>query len=416
VQAHNRYWGEDAVYAKQNGGEYEFSVDAVKHGSVPTDSNFWSDLLRPTSAWGLRVYEQDWLFNEMYQYVSEMLTTVDRARTWLMQMGTGAEQAGLTIQYCMPYIRFMLHSVEVPVVTQTRASDDYVVSPYDGVDNWKIAGQSMLIDALGLASSKDGFWTSSFQPGNPYGEERYESNPRLHSAVATLSAGPVQIADGIGYTDVPLVLKSCSKSGRLLQPSGPAIIIDDLMVSRAVQAGTPRGSTVSASLLPPFDSEIWFAPSTVGSRAFGYVFVADLKTNYQLVPSQLDVRVSSQARFRAFEANSTATIKEFSADVPLHLTSCGTLDFQLWSIVPVEVNGWSFQGELDKWVGVSAARFRSISTTETGLVATALGTEGEVLTVGFVDPQGAAHTVTCTVGNTGVAVLHSSGDCATSNN
>ena len=42
-----------------------------------------------------------------------------------MQMGEGARKAGLTIQYCMPYARHLLQSVEIPVVTQARASDDY---------------------------------------------------------------------------------------------------------------------------------------------------------------------------------------------------------------------------------------------------------------------------------------------------
>ena len=42
-----------------------------------------------------------------------------------MQMGEGARKNGLTIQYCMPYMRHLLQSVEIPVVTQARASDDY---------------------------------------------------------------------------------------------------------------------------------------------------------------------------------------------------------------------------------------------------------------------------------------------------
>lgn len=54
----------------------------------------------------------------MFQYVGRMLEDVTLARTWLLQMGAGAEKAGITIQYCMPFIRHLLHSVEVPAVTQ----------------------------------------------------------------------------------------------------------------------------------------------------------------------------------------------------------------------------------------------------------------------------------------------------------
>lgn len=72
-----------------------------------------------------------------------------------------------------------------------------VVAPSEST-NWRIGGQSLLMDALGLAPSKDGFWTTRYQPGHPYPPEKHEPNPRLQSASATLSAGPVAIGDGIG--------------------------------------------------------------------------------------------------------------------------------------------------------------------------------------------------------------------------
>ena len=37
----------------------------------------------------------------------------------------GAEEHGVNIQYCMPYPRHVLQSVEVPAVTQIRSSNDY---------------------------------------------------------------------------------------------------------------------------------------------------------------------------------------------------------------------------------------------------------------------------------------------------
>ena len=92
VQAHNRYWAPDAVYAKQNGGKFEFVIDMVNNGAAPTDENFWEDLLSvPAQSWGLRVYEQDWLFNEV-MYVRDMLESTSFARNWLLQMGLGASK------------------------------------------------------------------------------------------------------------------------------------------------------------------------------------------------------------------------------------------------------------------------------------------------------------------------------------
>jgi copper chaperone CopZ len=40
-------------------------------------------------------------------------------------MGHGAAAEGMTIQYCMSHVRHILQSVEVPAVTNARASGDY---------------------------------------------------------------------------------------------------------------------------------------------------------------------------------------------------------------------------------------------------------------------------------------------------
>jgi hypothetical protein len=86
----------------------------------------------------------------------QMLSSATLARQWLLDMGAGAARHGLTVQYCMPFVRHLLQSAEVAQATQARASDDYVVGPTDDTEhpNWKIGGQSMLLGALGLAPSK----------------------------------------------------------------------------------------------------------------------------------------------------------------------------------------------------------------------------------------------------------------------
>ena len=213
----------------------------MPQGAVPVGESFWEKLLADGAQnWGLRIYEQDWLYNEFYTYVSQMLTDVNLGRNWLLEMAQGAAYNGLTIQYCMPYIRQLIQSLEIPLATQARASDDYVVAPYENADtyadhhNWNIGAQSMMISNLGMAPSKDGFWTTSYQPGNPYGEEKYEPAPRIQAAVATLSTGPVQIADGIGYTDIDISMRTCTKNGRLLNPSLPAMPIDSYYYQSAL--------------------------------------------------------------------------------------------------------------------------------------------------------------------------------------
>jgi len=113
--AHNRYWAPKNVYAKQNGGMYDFIVESKL--SIPIEERFWTDLFRNASLWGMRVYEQDWLFNE-FDGLNATLQSATLGRQWLLQMGAGADNAGLEgIQYCMPNTRHILQSVEIPAVT-----------------------------------------------------------------------------------------------------------------------------------------------------------------------------------------------------------------------------------------------------------------------------------------------------------
>ena len=60
VQGHNRYWASDVVYAKQNGGQWDFLVDVASNKSLPVEEGFWDFLMRSSKRWGLAVYEQDW--------------------------------------------------------------------------------------------------------------------------------------------------------------------------------------------------------------------------------------------------------------------------------------------------------------------------------------------------------------------
>ena len=67
--------------------------------------------------WALKTYMQDWL---NWQFTSMEATTnnVHVGRDWLMQMGAGAADSGVTIQYCMSLSRHILQSLEIPAVTQ----------------------------------------------------------------------------------------------------------------------------------------------------------------------------------------------------------------------------------------------------------------------------------------------------------
>lgn len=402
VQAHNRYWSNQTVYAKQNGGNYNFLFDSgVMGGAVPLDQKFWDDLFKTAAQWGLKVYEQDWLFNEFYIYVKQMVENVDLGKTWLHQMGKAASLNGLTVQYCMPYVRHLLQSVEIASVTQARASDDYVVYPHEGTPNWRIGGQSLLIEALGLAPSKDGFWSTHRQAKNPYGENRFEPNPSLQALVTTLSTGPVAIGDGIGYSDAKLIMRSCTKDGLILNPSSAATKIDKAMLQKAFGGNGPVG-------------EIWYAPTTIHYRKYGYLFAADVTKSSSLIPIDLDTKLTSNEYWAVMnndDIHEKVAVK-FSSSFPLILKVTKIPEeFNFYVIIPIESNGWAFYGEMSKWVSVSHRRVTNIDTYDNGMSATVTGSTDEEISLAFICPKGKFHITKCSFGLTQVLTIHSNGQC-----
>ncbi|XP_048245188.1 uncharacterized protein LOC124119100, partial [Haliotis rufescens] len=218
ISAHNRYWASDTTYAKQNGGQYYFIVEGTK--ALPLDQIFWDDLLSNGRKWGLVTYERDWLQGE-FGGVPSLTEDVYLAETWLNQMGRGAAKNGLTIQYCMANCRHALHAISIPAVTQVRACADY----HPGRQQWRIGVTSMLAWAIGIAPSKDNFWTTTVQPRG----HNTEPYPELNALVATLSTGPVGPSDMIGKFNKTIIMKSVNSEGLILKPSRPATAIDNMI-------------------------------------------------------------------------------------------------------------------------------------------------------------------------------------------
>jgi hypothetical protein len=159
VIAHNRYWSRYTQYAKQNGGQWDFALDTSQEDglAVPLQQSFWEWLLSSSAAqWGLSVYEQDWLHNEL-ENMPDLLTNLTLARTWMLQMGAGCEAAGISMQLCMPYPRHALQSVELPTATQIRVTDDHMPGPGGGNTGtqWTLGFSALLAWSLGLAPFKD---------------------------------------------------------------------------------------------------------------------------------------------------------------------------------------------------------------------------------------------------------------------
>eukprot|EP01083_Nonionella_stella_P214717 773442_1 len=122
IQAHNRYFSLDNVYAnnipnQKEVGNYPFTWGTKS--SLPTTQEFWDYLFGINMDWGLIVYEQDWESTSADQ-IPLLSNTTSFGHTWLTQMGRAADQYDLSIQYCMDFTRHLMTSVELSAVTQAR--------------------------------------------------------------------------------------------------------------------------------------------------------------------------------------------------------------------------------------------------------------------------------------------------------
>ena len=233
VVSHNRFWAAGAArtysgypWAVDNQTEQEGGLDAC---AMPLSTAFWRDLFSNASrTWGLHTYLQDYIDVE-WLCTRQARGTVHGARTWLRQMGSGAAAAGVSIQYCGAFLQHLLQSVEIEAVRQIRVSEDY--EPTRGglrSNQWSIGTSSMLAEAVGLASFKDVFWSSSDTV--PAAVSKYgwqgEVAPELQAAVATLSTGPVAVGDPPAVLNHTLLLRTCTAAGQILKPSAAATTVD----------------------------------------------------------------------------------------------------------------------------------------------------------------------------------------------
>ncbi len=415
IVAHNRYWSSENVYAKQNGGQYDFIVETER--AVPIEQTFWNDLIENSTKWGLTVYvlflthnkstririlnshfalehnryEQDWLHNE-WESLRCTLENVTLASTWLSQMGRAAARANVSIQYCMAYARFALFSASVPAVDQIRVSDDYAVDltrKYNNTSvNLYVGPSSLLAGSLGLAPSKDVFWSSStIEESNPYSNTTFERYPELEALVSVLTAGPVLCGDRIDTANVSLIMRTCGSDGILLRPSWPAIPVNEYYIFKAFKSGGPNG-------------HLSFAPSEVGKFTWWNILGIEMHDSYVL---SIDSIVGAGAcSFFMYEiSNHELSAVEFVSS-NLTIPICGRGNYFYRGLVPVQpYPAYTVLGELDKFVPVSPVRFSDIQYEDKEMVMKLNGEVNETVSVTLVrrDDSGKLErkTVSCTM-------------------
>lgn len=394
LMAHNRWWSNMTQYASK----WHFVVEASSTAypkigmALPLDRGFWDFLFAEAKSWGLTTYEQDWLWTN-YLGTQAALEDATVGRRWLLEMGRAADAHGLSIMYCMALPRMVLQAAEVPAVTQLRVSDDYGLAFHTGEapQQWRIGRSSLLADALGLKPFKDGFFSDGAAQVGGHASGKKEPFPALQAAVATLSAGAVMPNDGVGRGDPALLRRSCMADGRLLQPSRPAVALDQLLMEEAFAAG-PRGLGLSRS-------EVWATASLPGRV---HLLAADLQRPIRVRLEELlaDANATTTAHLAYMVpplGGPPQAVHEVGVSGGLGLVPRRLPDFEVWHLAPVVDGSWALLGELEKWVPTAPQRFVAGGDPH---VMTLRGPPGEAVTVWVAERLAdgwAARPGTCTL-------------------
>lgn len=355
---------------------------------------------------GMAGYEQDYL-DYNYLAMPYLRKNYGAADKWLGGMNLAALERDVPVQACMALPSDLMASVQLDSFTNYRCSTDYGIDDssmpleqYD--DNINIGTSSLFGWALGLRPSKDIFWTR--RPDNcrnadpttdPKACGRWGahtnagSNCELNAIVATLSTGPVGIADKAGSTNASLISRCIRQDGRILQPDKPATTVDSLLARE--QATAPPGMVTATS-------------TVLGSLAWHYVLSVDVAAPFKLAAGDLYPRMEGAPSTwvlhswfsghhptgcvngsLAVASGCLAATVASARDIPaIHNTrpimvENDTHTFDLVMLAPVASNGWAFLGEVGAYVSVSSDRFDSVHFSASGIIAAVSGAVGETI-------------------------------------
>lgn len=112
-------------------------------------------------------------------------------------MDTAAQEKNISLQYCMAQPNQLMQTLELPAVTNARASDD---NTPQNRHRWAIGYTALFFNELRVLPFMDNVWTRANQScggsaGHCYSNNRTDAGVALDLAVSALSSGPVGIGD-----------------------------------------------------------------------------------------------------------------------------------------------------------------------------------------------------------------------------
>jgi hypothetical protein len=231
---HCRHLSSASPYA----GEFPMWIDGDR--AHPQGPDLYERLLDQAVAWGVEVFEHDWLI-ECFLGVRG-LRAPGNAAAWQDGMDRALGERNLHAQWCMASPADFAHATRLRHVTSIRTSGDhgYLVGP-EVLWAWFLHNNAMA-RALGLWPYKDVFHSAP-------GPETRE----VEALLAALSGGPVGIGDRIGEADPALIRRTCRADGVLVRPDVPVAATD----AAAFDAPVWTGETIVASTHTQHEAGRW---------------------------------------------------------------------------------------------------------------------------------------------------------------
>eukprot|EP01062_Namystynia_karyoxenos_P063795 TRINITY_DN5658_c0_g2_i1.p1 TRINITY_DN5658_c0_g2~~TRINITY_DN5658_c0_g2_i1.p1 ORF type:complete len:820 (+),score=221.94 TRINITY_DN5658_c0_g2_i1:112-2460(+) len=394
LQLYAPYWCADTPYAVVNGGPFNM---VSSNSSLPGCGPSFFRNAAPDQAllfyrwffgkyarrYGMVSFEPDFL-QENYQCTPAFIHNVSAAPAWQSGMAQAAAEAGLAMQWCMATPTDALEALKYPAVTNFRASSDY----YYG-RSWDIGTSSLLLWALGLAPSKDTFWTTDNGGLGPQmgGCDKKQGCPpdhstpaaELHAMLAVMSTGPVGFSDAANWTDASLLRRLTNANGSLLQPSKPLTTIDVGLAPATRPQGYVLGTYSGGSA-----GEVWG----------WYVVSHQLMAPYPLRADDLWPPAAGCKGFAVRRWDGPPCANRSADCAAVAAAGAGLAELPpargdpfaptLTLVAPVCPNGWALLGELAKYASLSTKRFQQRRCTDTGVAFTVLGAPEEVVQVTLV--------------------------------
>ena len=207
----------------------------------------------------------------------------------------------------------------------------------------------------------------------------------MEAAIAIYSTAPVQLGDGVGFTNVTLAHALCSSEGRLLQPSRPMSALDSAFAAAAWGEGA--GPVASN----PGNLPVQSCHTSVNGTLWGHVLVIGMAGDYTLTTLDLPMDLASPS-VPDLAYNGWSRLGGGSFDTPTLFSSLvlpsapSPNDWYLRHFAPLLGKGIALLGEASKLVPVSVYRIASVELLPAGgnsLNVTVLGGEGEVVALSF---------------------------------